>query len=343
MLLRYIIQRLLLIIPTFIGITLVVFTVTRFVPGGPVDQAIQRVQLGMMEGESSAKADITSTGMITEEARAQLNALYGFDKPFFVAYGQWFFDFVRLDFGKSYRYGDPVRNMIFDRVPVSIYFGLFSLIVAYLVAIPLGISKALKHKTLYDSISSSAVFIGYALPGYIVGIILLSIFSFKLDALPLGGFQDPLYEYFNPIQKIADRFKHLLLPLISYALGSLATMSLLMKNNLMENMAADYIKTAIAKGRTFRQTMWLHAFRNSIIPIAANLGSIISLFLAGSFLIENIFNIRGMGHLSFSALVARDFPVVLATLAVASILSLVGNIISDFIVSIVDPRIKLGQ
>jgi microcin C transport system permease protein len=338
---KYFIHRILLIVPTFLGITLVVFTVTRFVPGGPVDQAIKQAQFGNLNGDRADDSDINA--ILTDEAIAQLNALYGFDKPFIVAYGGWLWDFIRLDFGKSYRYGDSVKDMILERIPVSIYFGLCSLVVAYLIAIPLGISKAMKHRTLYDNLTSTAIFIGYALPSYIVGIILLSIFSFKLGVLPLGGFQDPLFEYFTPLQKITDRFKHLLLPLISYSLGSLATMSLLMKNNLMENMAADYIKTAIAKGRTFKQAMWHHAFRNSIIPIAANLGSIISLFLAGSFLIENIYNIRGMGQLSYNALIARDFPVVLATLAVSATLSLIGNIISDLTISIVDPRIRLGQ
>lgn len=338
---KYFIHRLLLIIPTFIGITLVVFTVTRFVPGGPVDQAIKQARFGNMVGDKAGKAETDVN--ITEEAIAQLNQLYGFDKPFFIAYSQWLWDFVRLDFGKSYRYGDPVKDMIFERIPISIYFGLCSLIVAYLISIPLGISKALKHRTLYDNISSSVIFVSYALPSYIVGIVLLGFFSFKLDILPIGGFEDPMFEYFTPWQKIIDRFRHLVLPLISYSLGSLATMTLLMKNNLMENMAADYIKTAVAKGRTFRDAMWLHAFRNSIIPIASHLGGIIGLFLAGSFLIENIFNIRGMGHLSYNALIARDFPVVLATLGISATLSLIGNILSDLIVSFVDPRIKLGR
>lgn len=338
---RYFIHRLLLIIPTFIGITFVVFSITRVVPGGPVEQAIKQARFGNMEGDNTVKAETDE--LLTEEAIEQLNELYGFDRPFFTAYGIWLWDFVRLDFGKSYRYGDPVKDMIFDRIPVSIYFGLCSLIVVYFISIPLGISKALKHRSLYDNITSSAIFIGYALPSYIVGIVLLGLFSFKLGVLPIGGFQDSMYEYFTPLQKAADRFKHLILPMISYSLGSLAAMTLLMKNNLMENMAADYIKTAVAKGRTFKEAMWLHAFRNSIIPIASHLGGIIGLFLAGSFLIENIFNIRGMGQLSYNALVARDYPIVMATLGVSATISLIGNIISDFIVSLVDPRIKLGR
>ncbi len=343
--LKYILYRLLLIVPTMLGITLIVFAVTRFVPGGPVERAIREATMGtMVEGSDSLSGgEDFEVGNLSPEAIAQLEALYGFDKPFFLGYFDWLLDFIRLDFGKSYRYNDPVKDMIFSRVPISLYFGISSLLIVYLVCIPLGVSKALKHQSLYDNISSAAIFVGYALPSYIVGITLLGVFSFRLGVLPIGGLQSPLYDYFSPWQKVVDRFKHLFLPLLSYSLGSLATMTLVMKNNLMENMAADYIKTAIAKGRTFRQGMWLHAFRNSIIPIAANLGGIITLFFAGSFLIESIFNIRGMGLLSYNALVGRDFPIVLATLGVTAVLSLIGNIISDIIVSFVDPRIKMGR
>lgn len=339
--LKYIIKRLLLVIPTFIGVTLVVFIVTRFVPGGPIDQAIQQAY-EMAKENGNSQSNLKAGFELDEEDLVILKKQYGFDKPFFIAYGQWFLDFVRMDFGTSFRYGDPVIEMITGRFGVSIYFGMTSLIVAYLISIPLGISKALKHNTSYDNITSGMIFIGYALPGYVVGILLLGLFSFNLGLLPLGGLQDANYEYFTLGQKIVDRFKHLLLPLVAYSLGQFATMTLVMKNNLMENMASDYIKTAIAKGKTFTQAMWYHAFRNSIIPIAARLGSNITIIFAGSFLIENIFNIHGIGQLSYEALISRDFPVVLATLGITALLSLVGNVISDIILSFVDPRIKLG-
>lgn len=339
--LKYIVKRLLLVIPTFIGVTLVVFVVTRFVPGGPIDQAIQQAY-GMDNEMGNSQSSMKANYELDEDALKILEKQYGFDKPFLIAYVLWFWDFIRLDFGTSFRYGDPVITMITSRFGVSIYFGLTSLIVAYLISIPLGVSKALKHNSNYDNITSGLIFVGYALPGYVVGILLLGLFSFNLGILPLGGIQDPNFEYFTLGQKIIDRFKHLLLPLVAYSLGQFATMTLVMKNNLMENMASDYIKTAIAKGKTFKEAMWLHAFRNSIIPIAARLGSNITIIFAGSFLIENIFNIRGIGQLSYEALVSRDFPVVLATLGITSLLSLVGNVISDIIVSFVDPRIKLG-
>jgi microcin C transport system permease protein len=222
-------------------------------------------------------------------------------------------------------------------------FGITSILLTYLVSIPLGIAKALKHKSLFDNLSSSIVFIGYALPGYIVGIILLSIVSFKLGWLPLGGLQSAGFDQMGFLAKAGDRFRHMFLPIVSYTIGDFAVITLMMKNNLMENMASDYIKTAMAKGLTFRGAMWLHAFRNSLIPIAANFGAIITVFFAGSFLIESVFNIRGMGMLGYAALMDQDYPVVMGILSITAFLSLLANILSDFFVSLVDPRIRFGR
>lgn len=345
--LKYFLHRLLLVIPTFIGITMLIFVITRFVPGGPIERAIREYQMAsMMEGDvgGGQSSAVQQSGQpLSEKQLDQLKKFYGLDLPPIPAYFQWLGKLITLDFGRSTRYGDDVLEMILKRVPISLYFGLTSLIIAYLVSIPLGISKALKHRTFYDNATSTIVFTGYALPGYIVGIVLLSIFAFRLGWLPLGGFEGPFFENMTLWQKISDRFSHMLLPIIAYVIGDFAVLTLMMKNNLMENMAADYIKTAVAKGRTFRQSMWLHAFRNSLIPIAAHLGSVITVFLAGSFLVENIFNIRGMGMLGYQALLARDYPVVLGVTALSSIASLIGNILSDLIVSLVDPRIRLGQ
>ncbi len=341
---KYFLNRLLLVIPTFIGVTVMIFLITRLVPGGPVERAIQsRMVAAAGEGGAKSAARKTSGEKLSEKQIEQLKKFYGLDKPIIPAYVEWLGKVVRLDFGKSTQYGDPVLPTILKRVPISLYFGVASLIVAYMFSIPLGISKALKHRTLYDNATSTLVFIGYALPGYIVGIVLLSVFAFKLNLLPLGGFQSQDYNDFGFFGKLADRFTHMVLPVAAYTIGDFAMMTLVMKNNLMENMAADYVKTAVAKGRTFRDAMWLHAFRNSLIPIASSFGSIITVFFAGSFLIEQIFNIRGMGMLGFKALVDQDYPVVMGTLAVAAFFSLVGNILSDLFVSLVDPRIRFGK
>lgn len=344
--LRYFIRRLLLIIPTFIGITMVIFVITRLVPGGPLEEAIRAHQMGVStEGGRASVAPLKGqSGRTLSDAQlAQLKKFYGLDKPIVPAYAAWLGKLVRLDFGRSTRYGDPVLPMIMERVPISLYFGIASLIIIYLLSIPLGLSKALKHRSLYDNLTSTLVFIGYALPGYIVGIILLSIIAFKLGWLPLGGFQSSSFNDLSLWGKVGDRVRHMVLPLIAYSIGDFAVMTLMMKNNLMENMAADYIKTAVAKGRTFRSAMWRHAFRNSLIPIASGFGGIITVFLAGSFLVENIFNIHGMGMLGYTALVDQDYPVVMGTLAIAAFAALLGNILSDFFVSLVDPRIRFGQ
>jgi microcin C transport system permease protein len=341
---RYFINRLLLIVPTFLGVTLIIFGITRMVPGGPMERALQARRFAASEGSGSQGMSRTrpSGEKLNERQLEQLKKFYGLDKPALPAYIGWLGKVARLDFGKSTRYGDPVLPTIIKRMPVSLTFGLLSLVLAYLVSIPLGIAKALRHRTLFDNATSAAVFLGYALPGYIVGIVLLSVFAFKLGWFPLGGFQSPGYASLGFLGKLGDRFVHMFLPIIGYTLGDFAVLTLMMKNNLMENMAADYVKTAMAKGRTFSGAMWLHAFRNSVIPIAANLGGIITVFLAGSFLIENVFNIRGMGMLGYSALVDQDYPVVMGILSITAFLSMIGNVLSDFILSLVDPRIRFG-
>lgn len=344
--LRYFIRRLLLLIPTFLGITVVIFVVTRLVPGGPLEEAIRSYQMGnMAEGGGGRTRTLKGQSglQLSEGQLSQLKKFYGLDLPVVPAYFAWLAKILRLDFGKSTHYGDPVLPMILERVPVSLYFGMSALVVTYLLSIPLGISKALKHRSLYDNATSTLVFVGYALPGYIVGIVLLSLFSFNLGWLPLGGFQSPFFDDMGLLDRIADRASHMALPLAAYVIGDFAVMTLMMKNNLMENMASDYVKTAVAKGRTFREAMWHHALRNSLIPIASGFGGIITVFLAGSFLVENIFNIRGMGMLGFTSLMNQDYPVVLGVLSIAAFASLLGNIASDFFVSLVDPRIRFGR
>ena len=338
---NYFVRRLLLIIPTFIGITLVVFAVTRIVPGGPIERAIMQRMLAQ-EGKSGSSSKQDSQPL-NAEALAELAAFYGFDKPWPIAYLEWMGSLLRGDMGRSTKYNDPVFQMIVSKFPISLRFGIISVILIYSICIPLGIKKAIKHRSLFDNISSVFIFIGYALPGYIIAIILLQFFAFSLPWFPSGGLYSRNYMDMNFFQKLVDNVWHMFLPMIAYVIGSFAVTTMVMKNNLMENMAADYIKTAVAKGMPFKDAMWKHAFRNSIIPIAAGLGGLITIFFSGAFLIETIFNINGMGLLSFRAIVDRDYPVVLGSLVMTSLLSLIGNILSDFILSAVDPRIRLGE
>jgi microcin C transport system permease protein len=343
--LGYFARRLLLIVPTFIGITLVLFLITRIVPGGPVEEAVNQHVFAPgrgAEGVSRSSAERQSAQSLSDEQLAGLKALYGLDKPIIPAYVAWLGKVVRLDFGKSTRYGDPVLPTILDRVPVTLYFGAISLVLVYLISIPLGITKALRHKRLFDNVSSTAVFVGYALPGYVVGILLLSLFALRLHWLPLGDIQSPFYDSLGPGDRILDRLGHLVLPIISYVIGDFALLTMMTKNNLMEQMASDYVRTAVAKGLSFKSAMWRHALRNSLIPIASGFGGIITVFIAGSFLVENIFNIRGMGMLSYSSLLDHDYPVVLGVLAISSFASLLGNVLGDLFVALVDPRVRFG-
>jgi microcin C transport system permease protein len=338
----YFIRRLLLIIPTFLGITIMVFVITRFVPGGPIERMIaQAQQMQTMEGgRSTGPSSPEQSQPLSEEQIEELNKYYGFDKPILVSYVVWLGKVLRGDLGTSTRYYDPVWSMIRERIPISLYFGLLSLILIYGICIPLGIAKAIKHKSYFDNISSLTVFIGYAVPGWVVGVLMLVFFASYWEIFPLGGLVSDDFEDFTLIAKIADIAWHTVLPLMAYVLGSFTVMTFLMKNTLMDNLASDYVRTAIAKGLPFRKAVFRHAFRNSLIPIATSFGNNISIILSGSFLIEKVFNINGMGLLGYESIVERDFPVVLGILVISSILFMIGNILSDICVAIVDPRVK---
>ncbi|UXI00918.1 ABC transporter permease subunit [Photobacterium sp. TY1-4] len=338
--LAYFSRRLLLIIPTFIGVTLLVFALTRFVPGGPVERMIAQMQSQSME---SGGGNQQGSQTLSEEQIAELNAFYGLDKPMFEAYTEWLGKLITLDLGESTRYYEPVWGMIKERLPVSLFYGLLTFLISYLVSIPLGILKAMKHGSRFDHVSSVMVFIGYALPNYVVGVFLLSFFAFHLDWFPMGDFVSDDFDDLLWPDKIADLFAHAALPLLCYIIGDFAILTMTMKNNLLENLAADYVKTAIAKGLPFRQAVRKHALRNSLIPIASHLGNVVSVFVAGSFLIEVVFNIDGIGLLGYESIIERDYPVVMGILAISSLLLMLGNILSDLCVALVDPRVQFGS
>ena len=338
----YFIRRLLLIIPTFLGITIMVFVITRFVPGGPIERIIaQAQQMQAMEGGKNTGPSSTEQSQpLSEEQIEELKKYYGFDKPVLVSYVVWLGKVLRGDLGTSTRYYDPVWSMIRERIPISLYFGLLSLILVYSICIPLGIAKAIKHKSYFDNISSVTVFIGYAIPGWVVGVLMLVFFASHWEIFPLGGLVSDDFEDLTLIGQIADVARHTVLPLMAYVLGSFTVMTFLMKNTLMDNLASDYVRTAIAKGLPFKKAVFRHAFRNSLIPIATSFGNNISIILSGSFLIEKVFNINGMGLLGYESVVERDYPVVLGILVISSLLFMIGNILSDICVAIVDPRVK---
>lgn len=334
----YFLRRLLLLPPTLLGITILVFMITRLVPGGPLERAIMEAQTASM---SSGMSSSVGQGMaLSEDQLEQLKQYYGFDKPWLVSYGLWVGKIVKGDLGSSYRYNEPVRDIIRSRFPVSLFYGIVTLIITYAVSIPLGVLKAIKHRTAIDNVTSIFIFAGYAVPGYVLGSLLLLFFSVRLEWFPMGGFTSLGFGELDAWGKVKDVFHHAALPLTCYLVGSFAVTTLLVKNNLMDNLAADYVRTAVAKGVSFRRAVTGHALRNSMIPIATTFGQNVTLLVTGSFLIETIFDINGFGLLGLTAIFDRDYPIVMGVVLLSSLLLLVGNILSDIIVALVDPRVR---
>ncbi len=341
----YFARRLLLAVPTFLGITFMVFLITRFVPGGPIEQMIVQIEMGGDSGEGGAAGGAGQSGSgsrIPPEVMKELEKRYGFDKPIPVAYASWLADVVRLDFGKSYKYNVPVLDVITRRFPVSIYFGLIGFTLAYLICIPLGVLKAVRHGGPFDYASSTVVFIGYSTPGWALGTLLLVYFgggSFW-NLIPLGGFRSPDWDQLDAWGKVVDQFHHTIAPVMCYAVGSFATLTVLTKNSLMENLGQDYVRAAFAKGLPERRVVFVHALRNSLIPVCTGLGHALGLIMAGSYLIEFTFNIDGIGYLGYTSIVERDYAVVMGVLVINTALVLFGNIMSDVLYVLVDPRIR---
>jgi len=335
----YFLRRLLLIPPTLIGITIIVFVITRLVPGGPIERAIMEAQLA---GGSTRGAAVGQNMALSEAQLDRLREYYGFDKPVLQSYVEWVGKVATGDLGTSYRYNMPVWDVMASRFPVSLYYGIITLILTYAICIPLGILKAIKHRTAVDNISSILIFIGYAVPGYALGSLLLLYFSVRLEWFPMGGFVSLQFDDLSLWGKVKDLASHSALPLICYMMGSFALVTLLLKNHLMDNLASDYVRTAIAKGVSFRKSVTGHALRNSLIPIATTFGQNITLLVSGSFLIETIFDINGFGLLGLTSIVDRDYPVVMGVVFLASVLLLIGNILSDILVALVDPRIRFN-
>lgn len=244
------------------------------------------------------------------------------------------------DLGRSTVYNDPVHEMIFSRMPVAVYFGLLTAFITYAVCLPLGVLKALKHRTFIDSATSVLIFLGYSIPGFALGAILLVHLGARMNLFPLFGLTSADFDQLGTFDKLKDLAHHTVLPLICYIVGSFAGLTMMTKNNLMDNLAADYVRTAVAKGASFHKAVFGHAFRNSMIPIATSLGDLVTVFIGGSMLVETVFDIQGFGLLQYQSVIARDVPVIMGTLTIAAFLMLIGHVISDFIVAMVDPRIK---
>jgi microcin C transport system permease protein len=345
----YLARRLLLAVPTFLGITLVCFSLTRFLPGGPVEMRLARLRgVDVQAAGSQTRASEAGSAYVTEAYRRQLREQFGFDRPLLVQYWDWLVE-KRMGLAlPSYDYpGKTAGALILSRVPVSLGFGLASFLLTYLVCIPLGIAKALRHRQAFDAVSSVVVFVAYAIPSFALAsclkLLLCGTSDAFLDLFPLGGLASDFDVEVGLLARWADRAWHMVLPVACYVAGSFAMLTLLMKNSLLDQIAADYVRTAIAKGATRRRAIWAHALRNALVPVATGFGSVLSLLFAGSIVIETIFEIPGMGRLSWEALVGRDYAVFLALLALTAVFQLAGNLLSDALYLLIDPRIDFDR
>lgn len=443
----YIIRRLLLMFPTFFGITIIFFIILQMVPGGPLEQEIMKIKHAAMMGgdkvgQGPSGADKGGEKLVSDEALAQMKKFYGMDKPIIVRYLLWLgvwprtileksmaigdsyrqnikfkkigydnfelqnwvklekkdgklavmespvggdFQFENVpalpdiaeikndewavnndweietigndsakiyktefsgvftgNLGKSYEYKESVISLIFSKIHISLYFGIIGFLMSYLISIPLGVSKAIKNGSSFDMVSSILVFVGYSVPNFAFGAILLMLFgggSFW-DVFPLGGFRSDNFADLSFWEQVIDQIHHTFLPICAYAITSFAGLTMLMKNSLLENLGQDYVRTAFAKGLSERRVIFVHTLKNSLIPLVTGIGGLIGIFLSGSYLIEKTFNIDGMGMLGYQALLNRDYPVTLGFLVISSIVMLIGNLISDCAYAIVDPRIR---
>lgn len=328
-------------IPTFIGITLVCFLVINMAPGGPIEQKIQAMRFGgaNIEGGGGGKSGMQA-GM-NEEALEALKKQYGFDKPVMERYWIWLTNLSRLDFGESFTYQEPAIDVITSKFPVSLQFGVVSLILTYIVCIPLGMAKAIRAGSTFDTLSGLALYVAYAIPPLVLGIFLIVFFAGGryLDWFPIGMIYSDGYESMGFFQKVWDRIHHFVLPIICYMIGGFTEITMLMRNSMLEVIKQDYVRTARAKGLDEKIVMYKHALRNALIPIATGIGGFFRVFLAGSLIVETIFQLDGIGLLSYTSILARDYNVIMGLIFLSSLVLLLGRLFSDFVYVMIDPRI----
>lgn len=448
----YFLRRLLLVPITMLGVTILVFMITRWVPGGPMEQLLMEAQQATEVGGAGSSASGGGLTGASYEAFEEMAEEYGYGEPNIVAYLQWlgvvakersvskgkfrpmgedsvqkdlikdpqleclvalkgtgqrakvirddkneivsakfletgkdisskgwkvrletpedqakkwsrlnkkpeenapkdlvervvaykprFAGLLQGDLGRSKNFGDPVWELIKSRMPVALYFGILTVIITYGVCIPLGIVKAIKHRTLVDNATSILIFLGYSIPGFALGALMVVYMGVRWRMFPMFGLESDGFADMSTWEQIKDRAWHTVMPLTCYIVGGFAFTTMMMKNNLMDNLAADYVRTAVSKGVSFNKAVFRHAFRNSFIPIASTLGQLITILVTGSILIETVFDIQGFGLLQLQSLIGRDPFVIMGTLTISAFLLIVGNILSDLIVAMIDPRVK---
>jgi microcin C transport system permease protein len=349
----YIVRRLLLVLPTLVGIMLINFVLTQFVPGGPIEQILSELEGkgDVFESISGSSSETFERGQderyvggrgLPPEFIKQLEIEFGFDKPPLQRFISMMFSYLKFDFGESYFRSISVLDLVWEKLPVSITLGLWSTLIAYIISIPLGIRKAIKDGSTFDTWTSAAIIVAYAIPGFLFAILLLVMFAggSYFQWFPLRGLTSDNFNDLNFIQKILDYFWHIFLPVLASTISSFATLTLLTKNSFLDEIKKHYVTTARAKGISEKKILYGHVFRNAMLIVIAGFpGLFLGVFLSGSLIIETIFSLDGLGRLAFEATVARDYPVVFGTLYFFGLIGLAVGILSDLMYVFVDPRI----
>lgn len=343
----YILKRLLILLPTLLGAVTLTFAVTQFVPGGPMDQLLLDFQQEGGQGASEAAGG----GAVGYQARrgldpeqvAQLNAQYGFDRPALERYWETLQRYARMDLGESYFRQQDVWALIRSKLPVSLSLGLWTLVLTYLISVPLGVAKAVRAGSRFDLVTSLVVLVGYAVPGFVLGVVLLVLFGGGTfwNLFPLRGLTSDDWETLGPVDKVLDYLWHIALPVTASVVSQFAIKTMLTKNAFLEEIRRQYVLTARAKGLSERRVLWKHVFRNALIPLVTGLPmAFLTAFFAGSLLIETLFSLDGLGLLSFESVKRRDYPVVLGALYLFTLIGLLAKLVGDIGYMLVDPRIR---
>jgi microcin C transport system permease protein len=342
----YIGKRILLMIPTLLGVVAITFAVIQFVPGGPVEQALielKKGQVGAGEASGGGASEYRGRQGVDAERVKEIKALYGFDKPPLERFWLMLKGFARFDLGQSFYHHKDVWQLVQSKLPVSISIGMWTFFLTYFISLPLGIAKAVREGTRFDVATSLAVLVGYSIPGFVLGVLLLVLFgggSF-VQWFPLRGLTSDDWEQLSWFGKIADYLWHITLPVTASVAGSFAVMTMLTKNTFLEEIRKQYVLTARAKGLSEQTVLYKHVFRNALIPLVTGFpAAFIGAFFAGSLLIETLFSLDGLGLLSYESVVRRDYPVVMGTLYLFTLIGLVVKLIGDLCYVWADPRVQ---
>ena len=337
----YILKRLLLMLPTLLGVLLLTFVVIQFVPGGPVQQYLAEAKAGAGGVAEGGGLSYRGAQGVDEKRLAEIKKLYGFDKPAPKRFWIMLKNYARLDLGRSFFQNKDVWQLIREKVPVSISLGLWTFFISYGISVPLGVAKAVRAGSRFDLVTTLLVLAGYAVPGFVLGVALLVVFGGQLGWFPLRGLTSANWDDLSWPARITDYLWHITLPVTAMVMGSFAVTAMLTKNSFLEEIRKQYVLTARAKGLTERQVLWKHVFRNALIPIVTGFpAAFIGAFFTGALLIETLFSLDGLGLLSYESVIRRDYPVVLGTLYLFTLIGLVTKLISDLCYVWVDPRVK---